>query len=139
MTGPGMQDHYPDSPAYRELQPLRIPAGWLIGWMTLRPGMDADRSGIGGSSIFNATNAGRRFNIDVEFRPEFDPEGAYHLTVLYQPWARSERGRRLKEEAFALNADAEIVHQFETRSYPALIAELERWIARCTVWQREGS
>lgn len=134
----GLQDHYPGSPAHLELQPLRIPAGWTIGWMTLRTGMATDLDGIGGSSVFNATNPGRRFNIDIEFRPEFDPEGAFHLTVLYQPWPRSERGRRLKHEPFALTADAETVHTFETRSYPALIAELEHWIARCTVWEREG-
>lgn len=133
-----MHELFPNSRAYRGLQPLRIPAGWTIGWNQLDIGMEDDRDGIGGSSVFNATNPGRRFNLDIEFRPEFDPEGAFHLIVTYQPWPRSERGRRKKEEPFRLGADAQVIHEFETRSYPALIAELEHWIARCTVWVREG-
>ena len=93
MSAP-YQELFPNSPAYRELQPLRIPAGWLIGWNQLDIGLDADLTGVGGSSVFNATNEGRRFNIDIEFRPEFDPDGSFHLTVIYQPWPRTERGHR---------------------------------------------
>lgn len=139
MSPPRFHELYPRSRAYLELQPLRIPAGWRIGWNTLDVGMEADRDGIGGSSLFNATNEGRRFNIDLEFRPEFDPDGAFHLRVTYQPWPRTGRGRRRTDAPLAFGADAQVVHEFETRSYPALIAELEHWIARCTVWEREGS
>lgn len=138
MTAARFEDAYPDSPAYRELQPLRIPSGWMVSWNTLHVLMDTDLTGPGGSSLFNATNEGRRFNIEVEFRPEFDPNGSFHLVVIYQPWPRSERGRRRNDVAFAFGADAQTVHEFETRSYAALITELEHWIARCTVWQREG-
>ncbi|HYE46193.1 MAG TPA: hypothetical protein VEA44_10520 [Caulobacter sp.] len=130
-------DRYPDSPAYRGLQPLRIPSGWTIGWNTLDVAMEQDLSGIGGSSQFNATNEGRRFNIDVEFLPEFDPQGAFHITVTYQPWPRSGKGRRLKSVPFAFDINAEVVHTFETRSYPELVRELEHWIARCSVWAKE--
>ncbi|MGH7026624.1 hypothetical protein [Brevundimonas sp.] len=41
--------------------------------------MAADPGGIGGSSAFSATNKGRRFYIDIEFSPEFDPDGAFCL------------------------------------------------------------
>lgn len=139
MGLPPFQDVYPDSPAYLGLPPLRIPAGWMIGWNTLDAGMAASLEGIGGSSVFTATNEGRRFRIDVMFRPEFDPDGAFHLETWYQPWPRSEGGRRRQDLPFAFDANARIVHAFETRSYPALIAELEHWIARCTPWQYEGS
>jgi hypothetical protein len=139
MSFPELHDRYPHSAAYLEIQPLRIPSGWEICWNALYQDMDADLGGVGGSSVYNATNAGRRFNIDIAFRPEFDPEGSFHLTVIYQPWPRSERGRRLKNVPFAFGIDAETVHEFETRSYPALVAELEHWIARCTVWAREGN
>lgn len=139
MSARPLHELFPNSPAYRELQPLRIPAGWLIGWNQLDIGMDADLADVGGSSVFNATNEGRRFNIDIEFRPEFDPEGAFHLTVIYQPWPRTGRGRRREDVPFAFDGDAETVHQFETRSYPDLVAELEHWIARCSLWQREGN
>lgn len=132
------EDAFPGSPAFLEIQPLRIPAGWTIGWNQLLVTMDADKTGIGGSSIFFATNVGRRFNLDVEFRPEFDPEGAFHLTVLYAPWPRDARGRRLKDAPVAFGLDAEVVHRMETRSYPELVEALEYWIARCTVWTREG-
>lgn len=139
MSSYRFEDAYPRSPAYRDIQPLRIPAGWRIGWNKLDIRMNTDLEGIGGSSVFNATNEGRRFNLDVEFRPEFDPQGAFHLTVLYQPWPRTERGRRIKDAPFGFDADAEVVHQSEIRDYAAFIAELEYWIARCTVWEREGN
>lgn len=138
MSLPPFEDLYPRSKAYLELPPLRIPTGWTIGWNSLDIGMAASLDGIGGSSVFTATHEQRRFNIDIEFRPEFDPDGAFHLAVKYQPWPRSERGRRRKDVPFALGMDAETVHEFETRSYAALITELEHWIARCTVWTREG-
>jgi hypothetical protein len=139
MNAPDFQDLFPYSKAFLELQPLRIPAGWHVGWNALHIGLSDDLGSIGGSSVFNATNGGRRFNIDIEFRPEFDPNGTFHLTVMYQPRPRSEGGRRQKNVPFALGIDAQVVHQFETRSYPALVAELEHWIARCTTWEREGN
>lgn len=139
MSQPPFHELFPHSRAYLELPALRIPAGWAIEWNTLDSGMAADPGGVGGASVFSATNEGRRFNIDIAFRPEFDPDGAFHLTVIYQPWPRSGRGGRTKDAPFAFDADAQIVHEFGTRSYPALIAELEHWIARCTVWRREGS
>jgi hypothetical protein len=139
MSLPPFEDVYPHSRAYLALPPLRIPAGWTIGWNTLDAGMAESLDDIGGSSVFNATHVERRFNIDIDFRPEFDPDGAFHLAVTYQPWPRSGRGRRRKDVPFAFDIDAEIVHEFETRTWPALIAELELWIARCTVWTREGS
>ena len=138
MTPFDPHNTYPDSRAYRELQPLRLPSGWAVGWNELYVGMDADPGEIGGSSVFNATHEGRRFNLDIELRPGFDQAGGFHLTVLYQPWPRTERGRRRQDLPFALGADAQVVHAFETRSCAELVAELELWIARCTVWTREG-
>jgi hypothetical protein len=132
------EDAFPNSPAYLELVPLRVPAGWTIGWNQLYVGLDPASGTLGGSSEFHASNPGRRFAIDVEFRPEFDPAGAFHLTVIYQPWPRTERGRRRNEAPFAFDAAAEEVHRFETRDYAALIAQLEYWIAKCSVWVREG-
>jgi hypothetical protein len=134
-----MHDQFHRSPAFLGLQPLRIPAGWAIGWNTLYATSSAAKGDFGGSSIFNATNAGRRFNIDVTFEPEFDPEGEFRLVVLYQPWPRTEGGRRKGDAPFKLDAEAETVHDFATRSWPELVAELEKWIARCSVWAREGN
>lgn len=132
-----MHDGFPGSPAYLELQPLRIPSGWTIGWNTLYASSSVEKGDFGGSSVFNATNPGRRFNIDVAFEPEFDPAGEFHLRVLYQPWRRTERGRRKGEAEFRIDSDAETIHSFATSSYSTLVAELERWIARCSVWARE--
>lgn len=138
MSIPPFEDRFPKSKAYLELQPLRIPPGWKIGWNDLNTGMAADPGGIGGSTVFYAMNAGTRFDIDIGFRPEFDPDGVFHLEVRYQSWPRTERGRRRQDVPFAFDGAAETVHEFETRSYPDLITELEHWIARCTVWTREG-
>ena len=138
MTSHSPEDLFPQSRAYLDLQPLRIPAGWMIAWNELHVGLAEDVGGVGGSSLFNTVNAGRRFGIDIAFMPEFDPDGAFHLTVTYQPWPRTDRGRRRKDVPFAFDAEAEVVHAWETRSYPALIEELEHWIARCTIWVRES-
>lgn len=131
------EDLYPRSPDYLELVPLRLPGGWTVGVNKLRVGMDADLSQVGGSTQFHAVNPGTRFDVDVEFTPEFDPAGAFVLTVGYQPWPRTPNGRRRKDAPFALDAGSELVHRFERRSFPDLIRELEHWIARCTVWTRE--
>lgn len=132
-----MRDSFHKAPGYAGLQPLRIPGGWMVGWNTLYATSRADQGEFGGSTLFHAVHEGRRFNIDVEFRPEFDPEGAFHLTVLYQPWPRTERGRRRKEVPFQFDMDAEVVHQSETRDFAALVEALEEWIARCSVWVKE--
>ena len=117
---------------------LRIPSGWRIAWNVLSSEMGEDLTGIGGSSLYNATNEAMRFNIDVAFRPEFDPAGAFELNVIYCPWPRSERGRRIKDQPLSF-LDGQVVHSFETRSYNQLIEELEDWIAECSVRVVEGN
>jgi hypothetical protein len=126
------------SPAYLDLQPLRVPAGWSVDWNTLYRSSAAEPGGFGGSSLFSATNSGRRFRIDVAFQPEFDRDGRFHLTVEYQPWLRTERGRR-SDVALCFNADAETVHHAEIVTYAELVEQLESWIGRCTMWVREGN
>lgn len=127
------------SSAVLELQPLRIPAGWTIGWNTLPAAAYVEPGGLGGSSLFHAINAGRRFCIDVAFRPEFDPAGQFHLTVDYQPWPRTDAGRRRSDVALRFDGNAETVHSFATASHADLVEQLELWIARCTGWTREGN
>ena len=134
-----MHTKFHKSPAYLGLQALRIPAGWSIGWNTLYATSRAEQGEFGGSSLFNATNPGRRFRIDVAFRPEHDPDGRFHLTVEYQPWPRTEKGRRRTDVAFVFDCDAETIHHFDTASYAELVDQLEAWIARCTMWVREGN
>jgi hypothetical protein len=130
--------NHPKPPWYLDLQPLRVPAGWAVGWNTLYVSSKAENGDFGGSSIFSAVNQGRRFWIDVEFRPEFDPEGYFELTVHYQPWPRTERGKRRTDVPFQFDGDAEVVHTFKTQAYAELVDELETWLARCTTWEREG-
>lgn len=68
MSIPPFEELYLRSPAFLELQPLRTPPGWEIGWNDLNAGIAA---GIGGSTVFQAKNEERRFNIDPlqTFRP----------------------------------------------------------------------
>lgn len=115
-----------------DLQPLRIPAGWMVAWNTLYASSRGDRGEFGGSSLFHAINHGRRFAIDVTFEPEFDPTGSFHLNVIYQPWSRTDRGRRRTDAPFAFDANAQNVHAFETASLTDLVQELETWLGRCT-------
>lgn len=122
-----------------KLQPLRIPAGWFINWNTLEEGAPHDTDGIayGGSSVFMATHEARRFLIDVEWRPEFDPEGSFRMSVQYAPWERTERGRRRADIPLHFR-DAQLVHEFETRSQDEQARELDHWLQRCASWVREG-
>ena len=127
------------APAYRELQPLRIPAGWTIGWNTLHCDKRVEDGDFGGSSLFFASNEGRRFFIDVEFRPEHDPKGHFELSVDYLPWQRDARGRRLQNLPFERNASVQRLHHAEIATYAGLIEQLETWIARCSIWTVEGN
>ena len=78
-------------PVNHRLQPLRIPSGWLVQWNTLdEPDTDDGYAEApGGSSLFSAVNEARRFWIDVEWRPEFDPEGSFRMRVEYAPYERT--------------------------------------------------
>jgi hypothetical protein len=141
MKEPDFAELFAHSRAYQELQPLRVPGGWAVELNELSVWMEAGAPAgkVGGSTLFLATNTVRRFNIDVAFVPEFDPQGLFRLVVRYQPWPRTERGRRRKDLPFAFDENLRTVHEFETKSCTALVAELERWIARCTVSVPEGN
>jgi len=110
------------------LQPLRIPAGWLVSWNTLfevDPTEENVRHGyFCGSSLFSSVHHHRRLGIDVEWRPEGDPAGEYRLAVEYAPWERTETGRRLKVAPLDFRA-ARVVHEFRTRDRTAWVRELE--------------
>lgn len=129
--------NYADTPHYRNLQPLRIEGGWTVGWNTLYVDLDPNAGDLGGSWIFHAFHEGRRFIIEVMFRPEFDPNGSFVLEVTYVPYLRTENGRR-RDVPFARHAGDQTMHSFQTRSYPELIEHLEQWIARCSIWTVEG-
>ena len=121
-------------------QPLRIPPGWTIGWNTFYEvdPSEETKGWFGGSSLFYAVNKGRRFMIDVEWRPEFDPSGNFRMSVHYVPYPRTEKGRRAKEEEFSARG-AQLQHLFETRLRSELVRELEAWLERCTTWVIEHS
>jgi hypothetical protein len=133
-----MNFDYSKSADFLELQPLRIPAGWSVEWNSLHLTKKVEDGDFGGSSIFRAVNRGRRFSVDVEFQPEFDPTGHFQLTVTYQPWPRTERGRRQDDTSLRFDGNAEMVHTFQTRVYAELVDQLEGWIGRCPTWVREG-
>lgn len=117
---------------------LRIPSGWMIGINGLYEGMGAPDLPVA-SVLFAAWNEGRRFRLDVEWRPELDPAERFVLTVFYQPWPRNERGRRRKDIPFAFDMNEEVVGTLRTDSYGELLLQLEGWLDRCSVWCREGN
>jgi hypothetical protein len=108
------------------LQPLRIPAGWRIDWNKLCPVelTPANKNYFMGSTHFSAVHESNRFWIDVEWRPELDLEGEWHLRVEYQPWPRTPAGRRRQDVPLRFDADAQPVHDFRTRDFTALVADI---------------
>ncbi|MBU1254917.1 MAG: hypothetical protein KKE69_11090 [Alphaproteobacteria bacterium] len=110
----------------------------MIGINGLYEGMGAPDLPVA-SVLFAAWNEGRRFRIDVEWRPELDPAERFVLTVFYQPWPRNERGRRRKDIPFAFDMNEEVVGTLKTDSYSELLLQLEDWLDRCSVWCREGN
>ncbi len=65
-----------------------------------------------------------RLAVDVEWRPEDDPDGCYRLTVYYAPWIRTENGRRRKSTPLDFS-DANIVYDVETRSRQDIVQQIE--------------
>ena len=133
------EDATPRSRAHVRLEPLRIPSGWMIGINSLDDDLHSETGGICGTVLFLAWNEGRRFKIEIGCEPELDPNGSFLMTVVYQPWPRTDRGRRRKDLPFEFDENVQTVHTFETRSYRGLLTELEQWIERCTMWTREGN
>lgn len=123
------EDAYPGSKAFLELPALRVPAGWRIALNDLSDQLDPGLCDPD-SVLFSATNAATRFEIEVI--------GGFHLRVSYAPWPRTERGRRIADQPLEF-LDGEVVHALATEDYAALIADLQHWIARCSVWVREGN
>ena len=126
MTRPRPADELPP------LQPLRIPPGWRVNFNTLFE-IDATPEAVadgyfGGSVLFSATIVHLRIEIEVEWRPEDDPAGGYHMTVLEAPRKQSAKGRRRGRELDYAGANE--IHSFTTRSRRDLVAELERWLER---------
>ena len=118
-------------------QPLRIPPGWRIDWNTLcelDPTEENVRLGFfGGSSLFSATHEHRRLWLDVEWRPEDDPAGEYHLKVEYAPWLRTPKGRRRKDVPLDFRG-ASVVHEFHSRDRIELVRELEAALVTRDEW-----
>ena len=123
------------------LQPLRIPAGWLVTWHTL---FEVDpteenvlRGYFSGSSLFSAIHEHCRLRIDVEWRPEEDAAGEYRLKVESAPWKRTDKGRRRRGLPLDFQ-EARVVHQFRTRNRAELVRELEAMLATQREWVEQS-
>ena len=129
MMAVRFEDAYPGSKAFLELPALRVPAGWRIALNDLSDQLDPGLCDPD-SVLFSATHVGTRFQIEVI--------GGFLLRVSYAPWPRTERGRRVPDRPLDF-LDGDVVHERATQNYADLIADLQHWIARCSVWVREGN
>jgi hypothetical protein len=99
------------------LQPLRIPAGWLIAYNNALYELDPDPTSVPEGDrwlrfkedMLQMTNARRNRLLDLGWTPEGDLiEGSYKLVVYEGDFL----GR--------------LLHEFRTRDRAALVAEIER-------------
>ncbi len=96
---------------------MRIPAGWTIGWNTFQA-IEIPPDGFAGSSLLYLLRHDRRLVIDVEWRPEFDPNGHYRYYVQRSPLRT--------DETF----DDEILDSAESRSRDDVVSWVNTWLAR---------
>jgi len=104
----------PQAPA---LQPLRVPAGWLVEYHALseldpadeQRVPEADRRLLFRQDLLQMGHGRRERVLDVGWYPEGDLEGGQYVLVLYDG---DFRGR--------------LAHEFSTRDRLALVAEIER-------------
>lgn len=101
----------------QQLQPLRLPAGWTIGWNTFQA-IEIPPDGFAGSSLLYLLRHDRRLVIDVEWRPEFDPNGHYHAYVQRNPLPTDE------------TPNDETLDSAESSSRCDVVAWLETWFTR---------
>lgn len=78
-----------------------------------------------------------RLAIDVEWRPEDDPEGRYYLSVRYARWKRTEDGRRQKNIPLDFS-DAEVVYRMETQSRQELVQRIEEVLRGRDEWSEQN-
>lgn len=96
---------------------MRVPAGWLVSWHELLA-IDVPADGFGGDSLLYLMRHDRRLVIDVEWRPEFDPNGVYNYYVERQP-LRSDPA-----------PDYETLDAGQSRSLEHVVGWVNTWLAR---------
>ena len=107
-----------------DLQPLRITSGWTIEWNTFMekdPHPD-DMLDFSGSSLLHAFNQSSKRAINLEWRPEEDPDGEFILRVinLYEEY-------NSRTQKVDLNGIWEAPHlELRSKNRSNIVAEIER-------------
>lgn len=103
------------------LQPLRIPAGWLVTWNSFHEEDPAEANLIAfeGGSLFAADHRGAEVAIDMEWSPKNLEHGRF--VVSYVKYARYDK----REGGVLLGT-------FATRDRMEMVAELERFMVTLT-------
>ncbi|MGW3498015.1 hypothetical protein [Streptomyces sp. NPDC001020] len=105
--------------AWRKIQPLRVPAGWTMGWNGLYevdPGPDTI-DWLYGSVLISADHAGTGLSFDTRWEPEGDPQGYYVVDFLCLD--------RRRDGGVGAGV---LLGTWTTRSRPALVAALEEFM-----------
>lgn len=105
------------------LQPLRVPAGWLMAYNTALFELDPapavvpeqERWWLFKCDMLQMVHAGRNRLLDLGWSPEGDLVAGAYVLVVYEG---DFRGRRL--------------HEYRTRERASLVAEIERLLAAVT-------
>jgi hypothetical protein len=99
------------------LQPLRIPAGWLVSWNSFHEVDPNERDFIlfDGGSLFAADHRGAKVAVDLEFSPKNLEQGRF--VVSYVKYARYDKSQGAVQ-----------LGTFATRDRLEMVAELERFM-----------
>lgn len=104
----------------QQLQPICVPAGWTVGWNTFQA-IPVPADGFAGSSLLYLLRHDRRLVVDVEWRPEFDPNGHFNYYVERQP---------LRTDEAASIDDQSVLDSAQSRSREHVVEWVNTWLAR---------
>lgn len=111
-----------------QLQPLRIVSGWSVDWnlfFEIDPSDETMRY-LDSSSLLHLTNNAARRAIDLDWRPEGNPEGNYYLRVINLYEKENPRTKKIELEGDWEN----LYFEFTSKSRVKVVKEIERLVVQ---------
>lgn len=120
------QNHSAQTPSLTpELQPLCITHGWEItcNYLYAPEALEYFLANQTNATLFSAIKQSQRLKLVVTYL-KHNAEKTYQITVLYAPWPRTPKGKRIKTAPLSFDEKVENLLVFQTINYQKLIIQL---------------